>query len=173
MYLGSWELKTDKSGTYDAEKFSDTFASSYGYAKEIAEVFSKKHLSRVDENVEKNKFGTIISEAQLFSNILAYFSDPHPSRLYRVNYAKKKLEYELQNNRKYLTRKQAKDIEQQIRDIDELLKNSEGLFIEVNKKLNKYFNYDEKKDKAGSRVKDSDIFDFEKGVLRELMKNKK
>jgi hypothetical protein len=170
MYIKGWELRLNNSGAYDAEKFSDNFASSYGYAKEVAEIFTGSNLSKIQRNMERNKLGMILYEADLFGSILLYFSDPHPSQLFRVNYAKKKLEYELQNNKKYLTKNQIQEIERQIREIDELLKNSESLFIKVNEKLNKYFNYDEKKDKHGSRVTDKEIFDFEVGVLKELKK---
>lgn len=170
MYLGKLTMKMDESGNYDAEKFSDTFASSYGYAKEVAEVFSKS-LDKLSTSAMKNKYGYAIIEASLYSSAFAYFADPHPSRLYRVNFAKKKLEHELENNKQYLTAEQISSIKSQIKDIDNILKDNENLFLKVGEELNKRFDYDKEKDKAGSRVTDEEIMDFEKGVLKNLMQN--
>jgi hypothetical protein len=170
IYMKQWEIKGDKTNGYDNEKFADNFATSYGYGKEVAEVFASG-LSRFESKVRETQYGINAMESVLFSSALTYFADPHPSRTYRVQWAKKKLQFELDNNRKYLTPSQIKDIQNQIKTIDALINDKDNVYLKVNRELNKRFNYDEKKDKAGSKFSDRDIIEFEKGILKEFFKN--
>jgi hypothetical protein len=170
LYVKQWEMRMDKSLDYDNEKFADNFATSYGYGKEVAEVFAGK-LSRYDSELNKTKYGMKVNEAMMFSSMLTYFADPHPSHSYRVRWARKKLQYELDMNKKYLTPKQVKDIEEQIKVIDKLLDDAKtNVYLKVNEELNDRFGYDEKKDTAGAKLTDRDIMEFETGVLRNFLK---
>jgi hypothetical protein len=169
LYMKEWELKGDKRNGYDNEKFADNFATSYGYGKEVAEVFAKG-LSKFESKVRQTEYGIQVMESTLFTNAFVYFADPHPSRTFRVEWAKKKLVHELENNRKYLTPKQIADIKKQIKVIDDLINDKDNVYLNVNRELNKRFNYDDRKDKAGSKFSDRDIMDFENGILKEFFK---
>jgi len=170
IYVKQWEIRFNGSSDYDNEKFADNFATSYGYGKEVAEVFTGA-LSRYDDEMRKTAYGITVQESMMFGCMLTYFADPHPSNVYRVKWAKKKLEFELERNKKYMTPKQIKDIENQIATIDELLKDDSNNYLKINQELNKKFNYDDKKDQSASKLNDEDIMAFENGLLKEFIKN--
>ena len=168
LYLATmFKANEMQSYGYDAERFCDTFAVSYGYGKEIAETFATsnvKYMQQLD-----NEHDVDILESMLISNAFAYFSDEHPSSLFRVKQAEKKLMYELNNNNTKLTPEMKKDIKEQLLVIKSLLDDKNNVILGTQRMLNKKFNYDDRKDAKFSKTSDKDIFDFEKGLLKEFI----
>lgn len=87
---------------YKDEKFSDMFASMYGYGKELSDVFLKMEEYRMGIS-SLQKIGSSTISGILFdfmsmpTEILSSLSDPHPAALARIKSQMKYLQKELEN----------------------------------------------------------------------------
>jgi hypothetical protein len=113
---------------YANEKYADSFATSYGYGKEVAEIFSTgdiKFTKAAKDISQIPIFSFLDKYASLLISVVFHFKDPHPSGMARCKIAKQKLEYELENNSKYMTKSQISTIKNDIKSIDEIIENAE------------------------------------------------
>jgi len=161
------ERSNNKDQGYAAEKFCDNFAASYGYAKGIVDTFNNSsnftYSSKISSKIP------LVRILDYYSNTLFYFvnymSDPHPTHQKRVTFALEKLKYELEQNRKNMSPKQIEELENDIRDIEKLLKKT-PYFKKIIDTL--FSGVDDKRDKAGSGgFSDSDFYDFDKTMLKD------
>lgn len=144
--------------SYNAEKYSDQFAASFGYGVEMVKALMdpndyKNLVSKYSEYFKATIDGLYLS--------LFYFADPHPDTIVRLKKTKKKLEYELANN-EIIDDDAKEEIKQQLDQIDKLLKNKS----DASKFRDNFFialGLNDLKDKIGSLgFSDEKLFDLHK-----------
>lgn len=161
--------RVEKEQAYNAEKFSDSFAASYGYGKNVADTFNST-MSLDATMYSKIPLLRIHTEFdRTLTYFFAYYSDEHPDDYTRVLDSLNKLKYELRNNKDSLDARQIAEIEQSISDIEEILKKT-PLYKKIIRKL---FNPIRKnRNLVGNKgLSDADIFDFENYILSDNIQN--
>jgi Zn-dependent protease with chaperone function len=149
---------------YMNEKFADNFAESYGYGVQIATFFSRD-LGRMQSYYNSNP---ITSWMYVYKIAVDHFAGPHPNNLKRVRQAKEKLEYELQNN-STLSPAQIKEITRDIDLVEEVIMKSTKYGYQM-KNEERFAPIFELKDTLGQAyIKDDEVYDFEKKLLKRLM----
>lgn len=166
-------LKKDskKYQSYNAEKFSDNFASSYGYSVGISDTFIKSEkFTTVGEFESKIP---IIRIQNYFNRTLtmfvSYYADPHPDDYTRVLDSLNKLKYELNNNKDQLNPKQIAEIEEQIIKIERILKKAPVYKKIINGIFKNSYN---DRDKTGVQTySQEEIWDFDKTIFKDNLNN--
>jgi len=158
---------------YDNEKFSDNFASSFGYGPALARVFASKKVTLEKDLTQDIPLYNIYSNLSDFLTTFVFaFSDPHPDSYIRVTDVKKKLEYELKNNKDYLTNGQIKEITKQIAEMDSII----SLFNKNSSYINTVFSklgLLKIKELIGQRYKMKDIYDFKERIIDKVFKKER
>lgn len=156
---------------YSNEKYADSFATSYGYGKEVAEVFSTEHIkfSKASRDISQVPvFSFIDKYCTLITSVFFQFGDPHPSGMARCKIAKEKLEYELKNNMQYMTESQIRTIKNDIVRISNIIDNSEKQNPELSLILN---GVDSTKDIVNTLgTSDRDVFETSIKVADQYLK---
>jgi hypothetical protein len=153
---------------YTNEKFSDSFATSYGYGVEIASVFShERKLTWLDQKYSDSFLYQILdSQYKTMTEGFMSFSDPHPARQKRVELAAQKLEYELEHNRDKLLPAHIREIENQLKQIRVISAKSAEARPAILKALEDNLGLVEDKDKAFTdTVDDKAIFDYQEKIM--------
>jgi hypothetical protein len=159
------------SQSYNAEKFADNFAATYGYGAELAAAFlnpstfssrsalrSKIPIVRIQDYLDS-----------LYAQFGIYFTDEHPNDMARIKFLLDKLKYELNTNKKDLDPRQIEDISQQIERIEKLL-NDRPYFKKGLDNLVKEI--EATKDEIGSNgTSNKEIYDFDKDIVNTHLKN--
>jgi len=161
------ENSAKKTQNYNAEKFCDNFAASYGYALGVVDTFNSSSNFTYSKKIASKI--PIVRVLDYYSDVLFYFvaymSDEHPTHQKRVTFALEKLKYELETNKKNMSPKQIEEIQNDINDIEKLLKKTPYF----KKAIDKLFaGIDDRRDKAGSLgMTDEEIYDFDKTILKD------
>jgi len=152
---------------YNAEKFSDNFAASYGYGVGIVDMFSNsQNLSKKSILVSKIPVVRVLDYFnQSLTMFAMYYNDPHPDNRTRVLFMINKLRYELDVNKNQLDHRQIAEIEEQIIRMEKLISDAPYWKSNIDKMFkNAYVD----RDKAGSvGVSDSQIYDFDTEILKD------
>jgi len=156
---------------YNAEKFSDNFALSYGYSTNQVQLFSNlekwSSKNNIDDKIPVLRVTNYWFES--ISNLLFAFSDEHPDCPRRVKFALEKVKYELNNNKDELSPKQIAELESQVERIESILKDLPYYKKGFNTIFNKYWNI---KDKAAiNDITSGEIFDFDKTLIKDNIKS--
>lgn len=125
LYQRAISLLTHFSGYHD-EKLADNFVTSYGYGAELSSALSKMELEPkgVMETAIQEKcplFGAIIKTPMEAVRFILSILDVHPTTASRVESQLETLKHELKNDKR-LDPKVRKDIEDQIKNIENLKK---------------------------------------------------
>jgi len=167
------ENTSKKRQDYGAEKFCDNFAASYGYGKGIVDTFNKSGNFSYSKKIASKI--PIVRILEYYSDTIFYFvmymNDPHPTHQKRVTFTLEKLKYELEQNRKNMSPKQVEELENDIADIEKLLKKTPYF----KKAIDALFSgIDSKRDAAGSAgITDQEFYDFDKTILKDKVTVKK
>jgi hypothetical protein len=159
--------------SYDAERFSDSFATSYGYGKGVAKAFAKSNLSPEEAMANIPVIGFFNALLQAFIHSVLSFGMPYPSRIKRAENSLNQLKYELNNNKKDLTKKQIMDIEEDISKIENLLNNIESNVPKLTKMFDDMFGMSDTSKDFGAELSDREIFNYEKTILAKFFNIKK
>jgi hypothetical protein len=102
VFINLYQLLNMNLGRYKEEKFSDNFATSYGYGSEMSD------LSAIFENIqpdkrmqqlyEKSAYMRIIMDLDRMVGEIYDFLDEHPKKTTRIKDQIRKLKWELKNN---------------------------------------------------------------------------
>lgn len=153
---------------YDAEKFSDNFAMTFGYGVEVAEVFNNmKPLSVNEEELKKHPvIASMHSVTEAMSETLSYLADPHPARQKRVQMALDKMKYELKHNKSELTPTLIKECEEQIKKLEVIVKESAEARSVLVRFVQDKLGLVKDADDIKSNYSDEEIFDFDKQIIK-------
>jgi hypothetical protein len=157
-----------KSQAYNAEKFADNFAVSYGYGVGLASVFNKptENFSPINSSSKIPLVRIYSYVFEMYGYLGFYFADEHPDNLSRVTFTLTKLKYELAND-KTLDSKTKAQIQKEIEDIEDIL-GERPMFKKCIDRLCRKTS--QTKDKIGSAGMDEkEIFDFDKKLLKGRM----
>lgn len=164
------QKKAEREQAYNAEKFSDNFASAYGYALGVAETFnganslneklySKIPILRINDELDRT-----------LNNFFNYYSDEHPDSYTRVLDSLNKLKFELNNNKDSLNPSQIAEIEETIKDIETILKKT-PLYKKIIRSMFNSMRIG--RNTTGNKgISSEEIFDFEDYILADNIKNK-
>lgn len=151
---------------YINEKFSDNFALSYGYGKDLSQFFYD--MSKQDsDSIENSLYSKIIYEYLdgYLNLVVSYHIDCHPNDLNRLKFAKQKLEYELKNN-KYISDEEKKQIKKDIDFIDNRLIKNPTKLMEKEKYYNQKYHFERNKERQ--MPDNEDIFDAHKKLANQM-----
>jgi hypothetical protein len=164
-------LKTNVKRTqdYNAERFSDNFAMMYGYSVGVATTFSGDNSKFVrsrewDFKVPIVRLFNYIDE--MYSECVYGFSDEHPASIKRVMDAKAKVEYEMKNTT--LSKAHRQELEDQLEKINNIITNIPSYQKFINNSFKKLI--DEKDEIGSSKYSQTDIFDADKKVINNYIK---
>jgi len=173
------------SGAANNEKFADAFATSYGYGVELTTGLSKIVTNQTDfrKILAKNPtmYTFYLELETILINLFSYI-DPHPNLVDRANHSIEHLEFELENNKNKLSKKQIKEIEESIKILKNFKEND--LLLKTMEKVNKIMDeivpLRKSKEKAMKAImSDEVIYDYDKNLFskfnvdikKELYKN--
>jgi hypothetical protein len=164
--------KANRREDYNAEKFADNFAITYGYGKEVAIAFSDSStFSRQEALDEKIPFYRITKYMNdMYFHFITIFTNEHPDSVKRVQMVITKLEWELKNNRENLSPKQIADIEQQIKDVKKIVR-KQPLYKKFFNKITEGARKDKDEAGSGTRYKETDIYNFDKDLYGDKVKS--
>ena len=95
---------------YENEIYSDAFAASYGYGKDLyAEFYDPAKFTNATKIMNDNAFGGFLLQMEYICLTASYIADPHPTALHRTEFIKNKLEVELEHTRNPVTKKAIKE----------------------------------------------------------------
>ena len=153
---------------YLSEKFCDDFAASYGYAKEVADIFKTNRKLSYDSEMMDNIpiLNLLDSYNNAVYNSAIFLTDCHPERHQRCVNMLNKLKYELQNNADTLTPTQKKKISDDIIAIEEIIRKSSASKHPIARLIQDKLKLVEDRDKLASDVvTDETLFDFEEKIF--------
>ncbi|ASU00063.1 hypothetical protein PBI_PBS1_241 [Bacillus phage PBS1] len=140
---------------YDQERFSDSFATMYGYGFSLGSLLTD---FKKNKNANNKVFLNYLSLYEMQLDLFFYFFEPHPTTYKRILLIKKKLEHELTSN-KEISIEQKKDIKKQLELINKMI-NSGSLEIENLKKVHQFLKLGDLKNKIMSNASDEQIINL-------------
>lgn len=166
IFAGYSKLRSSQDQGYINEKFADNFANSYGYSQASAQ------YRFLDKNAKPETYkipiiGLIKAIDDCYTSSVLLFTDEHPDSVSRLKQSRNKLIYELEVNKRELTKEQITSIEKQIEDIN-------GIISSMSKNYKLVYSFFSRlgilKNKLLMKdTKDSDIYDFDKTFLKDYI----
>lgn len=110
---------------YDDEVFADSFATSYGYGKELAEVtrgmMKGSNVKITLSAVRDTPIETVLAFPSAMASAICWLGDPHPSSIQRVVNVRDNLKHELAANGHLLGPRTRKALEKELAEVDEMV----------------------------------------------------
>jgi len=153
---------------YLGEKFSDDFTASYGYAKEVANVFKNGRKLSYSGSLTQNIpiLNMINSYNDAVYNSTLFLTDPHPERHQRCVNMLNKLKYELNNNSDKLTVQQKQQITTDIIQLEKIIEISKSNKHPITELIQDKLGLVKDKDMLSSKnITDEVLFDFEEKIF--------